>query len=485
MRHVVRNAAWNVGGQLVSLAVGLVALPVLLHSLGAARTGIFTLALGLIGFSGLMDLGLGRALTQAVASSIGDGHSRDSVAALVTRINRLLVVMGVVWGLLLWWSTPWIVRDLFSLEGGMAGEAAFGLRSLAVSIPFALAATLATAALEGLQSFRLLSAWRVPLSALQFGLPALVSLWRPDVGWTIAALAVTRVLAMLVWRRHLNRLLPDSGNIKADDKVFRHALRFGGWLSVSNLIGPLMVYADRFYLASVFPPAAVAYYTLPFDAAFRLTSIPQTAVNALFPALADARGRSSDAAIMIGESLRALVVLVFPPIVVVATLTYPVLAWWLDPAFAAHAAPVLRWLLVGVFVNSLAHVPYALLQAHGRADVTAKLHVFELPLFAAMLVVMVREFGIVGAAVAWTSRVAVDCALLFASAWRLLPEIRSTLVRGGGRVIAAVAIMMIVVFTLAGAMQLIAVAVILLLALIETGRMLRTFAAARIPEDRH
>jgi O-antigen/teichoic acid export membrane protein len=179
------------------------------------------------------------------------------------------------------------------------------------------------------------------------------------------------------------------------------------------------------------------------------------------------------------------VVLVFPPIVVVATLTYPVLAWWLDPTFAAHAAPVLRWLLVGVFVNSLAHVPYALLQAHGRADVTAKLHVFELPLFAAMLVVMVREFGIVGAAVAWTSRVAVDCALLFASAWRLLPEIRSTLVRGGGRVIAAVAIMMIVVFTLAGAMQLVALAVILLLGLIETGRMLRTFAAARIPEDRH
>jgi hypothetical protein len=28
---------WNVGGQLVSLGVGLVALPILLHALGAAR----------------------------------------------------------------------------------------------------------------------------------------------------------------------------------------------------------------------------------------------------------------------------------------------------------------------------------------------------------------------------------------------------------------------------------------------------------------
>lgn len=485
MRHVAQNAAWNVGGQLASLAVGLVALPVLLHSLGAARMGIFTLALGLIGFSGLMDLGLGRALTQAVAGSIGEGHSRDGVAALVTRITRLLVFTGIGWGLLLWWSTPWIVRDLLDLKGNLASEAAFGLRSLALSIPFALAATLAMAALEGLQSFRLLSAWRVPLSILQFGLPALVSLWRQDVGWAIAALAVTRVLAMLVWRTLLHRLLPDSGRTKADDKVFRHALRFGGWLSVSNLVGPLMVYADRFYLASAFPPATVAYYTLPFDAALRLTVLPQTAVNAIFPALADARGRSAESAIMVGAALNALVVLVFPPLIAVATLAYPILAWWLDPSFATHAAPVLRWLLVGVSVNSLAHVPYALLQANGRADVTAKLHVLELPLFAAMLVVMVREIGILGAAAAWTIRVALDCALLFAAAWQLLPDIRSTIARGGSRVLFAVMLMTAVVFVLKGAAQLITVAVILTFGLIETGRMLRAFAKVPASEDRH
>ena len=46
-RKVAHNALWNVGGQVVSLGVGLVALPILLHALGAARLGVFTLALGL------------------------------------------------------------------------------------------------------------------------------------------------------------------------------------------------------------------------------------------------------------------------------------------------------------------------------------------------------------------------------------------------------------------------------------------------------
>ena len=37
------------------------------------------------------------------------------------------------------------------------------------------------------------------MSVLQFGLPLGVAIIRPDVGWVIAALAVTRVVWMLLW----------------------------------------------------------------------------------------------------------------------------------------------------------------------------------------------------------------------------------------------------------------------------------------------
>ena len=96
----------------MSLSVGLVALPLLLHELGAERLGVFTLALGLIGFSGLFDLGLGRALTQTVSSSLGQGRSRAQVAALVWRVIGLLAGFGVLWLVALWWVTPFLVdRD--------------------------------------------------------------------------------------------------------------------------------------------------------------------------------------------------------------------------------------------------------------------------------------------------------------------------------------------------------------------------------------
>lgn len=413
MREIGINAAWNVSGQVVSLCTGLAALPLLLHALGAARLGIFTLALGVIGFSGLFDLGLGRALTQAVSSLLESGRPRELVAALVWRIIILLGCFGAFWLFVLWISAPFLTFHLFSLAGKVAKETLFGLRAMALSIPFALAATGAMGALEGLQQFRLLNLWRMPMSIVQFGLPVAVALLYPDIGCVIAALAATRVLWLALWLQKLQQLLPHATGNRIAQSDLRRTLRFGGWLSLSNVIAPLMTYADRFYLASLFSPAAVAHYTVPFDATVRLSALPQTAMNVLFPALAGARAQPKESATIVAAAIRANLCLMLPPVLIAALFAHPVLVLWLGKGFAGPAAPVLKLLLIGIFLNSAAYIPYMLLQAHGRSDLTAKLHLLELPAFVLILLWAVRTHGSTGAALAWTLRVALDTALLY------------------------------------------------------------------------
>jgi O-antigen/teichoic acid export membrane protein len=82
---------------------------------------------------------------------------------------------------------------------------------------------------------------------------------------------------------------------------------------------------------------------------------------------------------------------------------------------------VLQCLAVGVFIASLANVPFAFLQGVGRPDLIAALQVIELPLYLACLWWLVRMRGIEGAAIAWSARVAVDTLLLFVMAKRFLP----------------------------------------------------------------
>jgi O-antigen/teichoic acid export membrane protein len=431
-RRVSRNVLWNVGGTLASIGVGLLAMPLLLHAMGTARLGVFTLALGLIGFSGLFDFGLGRALTQGVASALGQGRPRAAVAALVWHVLKYLALFGAFWGVALWLSAPFLVLHAFSLKGELATETMFGLRAMALSLPFTIVATGTMGALEGLQCFREVSTRRAALSILQFGLPTAIALINPNVGWVIAAMAMSRVLGLAVWQRLLHRVLPKNKEDAVERSDLHQLLRFGGWLSISNLIGPLMVYADRFYLATIFPPASVAYYTVPNDALTRASGLPNTAISAVFPALAEAKGDAKRTEKLLRKSAFILHVMILPPVVFGMIFAFPILKLWLGAGFAEQAKEIFQILLIGIFFNSCAFLPFAFLQSKGRSDLTAKIHLIELPLFAMALYWATHKYGVNGAALAWTMRVALDAALLYIGAASLdvqqKPHILKTMV---------------------------------------------------------
>ena len=85
---------------------------------------------------------------------------------------------------------------------------------------------------------------------------------------------------------------------------------------------------------------------------------------------------------------------------------------WMGPAFAVEAAPVLEVLLMGAWINGVAFIPHGMLQGQGRPDVVAKVHAFEIVPYVLLLWFMLSKFGILGAAIAWNVRVAIDAGIL-------------------------------------------------------------------------
>jgi O-antigen/teichoic acid export membrane protein len=90
---------------------------------------------------------------------------------------------------------------------------------------------------------------------------------------------------------------------------------------------------------------------------------------------------------------------------------------------------------------SVAQVPYAALQARGRADLTGKLHLIELPLFAVAVWWLTERLGIAGTAVAWALRSVGDLAAVLWLAMReqLLPPAGAATMRIGAAVALAAA----------------------------------------------
>jgi O-antigen/teichoic acid export membrane protein len=151
----------------------------------------------------------------------------------------------------------------------------------------------------------------------------------------------------------------------------------------------------------------------------RLWVFPASLITTLFPAFSALETEPQRREALAARSVKFILIALAPVVVALLALAPDVLRLWLGPEFALQSTYALQILAVGVLLNSLAWIPYALLQAAGRPDLPARFHLLELPLQAVLVWWLVGSFYITGAALAWTLRVGVDAALLFGACGRL------------------------------------------------------------------
>jgi O-antigen/teichoic acid export membrane protein len=209
--------------------------------------------------------------------------------------------------------------------------------------------------------------------------------------------------------------------------VVESLVGFGGWMTVANVINPIMVQMDRFLVGALVSTAAVAYYTTPYELVTKYWFLSNSVVGVMFPAFATSFVQDrSRTALIFGRGVKYVFLILFPLVLVTVALAHEVLTLWIGADFALRSTRVLQCLALGVFLNGLAQVSSALLQGVGRPDLTAILHVVELPFFLVMAWFLISTRGIEGAAMAWTARTALDLVLFFGMARRVLPSSSET-----------------------------------------------------------
>jgi O-antigen/teichoic acid export membrane protein len=168
---------------------------------------------------------------------------------------------------------------------------------------------------------------------------------------------------------------------------------------------------DRFVIGAIAGMNAVTIYSVPFNILMRVSILPTSWQNALFPRYVMVSEEESRR--LLSSSVRCQAWMMTPIILTGILLIKPFISLWIGPLFAAKAAPVGQILFLGLWFTALACVPYYLLQSRGRPDIPAKFHVIELFFYAPMLWFLIGQLGVNGAAWAWDFRVALDMALLY------------------------------------------------------------------------
>lgn len=430
---LARNTLWNLLGQAAPALVALPAIPVLVSGLGTDRFGVLTLAWTGIGYFSLFDLGLGRSLTQLVSEKLG-ARAEQEVPALVWTGLLFMMVPGAAGALAAVLLSPWLVQAVLKIPGPLQHETLQSFYLMALSIPMVISTAGLRGVLEAYGRFGVINLVRIPMGMMTFLGPLLALPFSKSLVLSTAVLAATR---LVFWAVHLwlcLRLVPAlRQRVMVNPAAIGPLVRFGGWMTVTNIVSPLMSYLDRFLVAAILSVASVAYYATPYEMVTKVGIIPGALVGVLFPTFAATFGRSSgETAVLFGRGVRYIMLALFPIVSVIVAFGHEGLRIWLGADFALHGTRVLQWLAVGVLINGPAQVPFALVQGAGRPDLTARLHLLELPVYLVLLWWLTQTWGIEGAAIAWVLRVAVDTVLLFGMAGRLLPDARPMVGRMAG-----------------------------------------------------
>lgn len=378
----------------------------------------------------LFDFGLGRALTRIVAERLA-AHRDAEIPELVWTASWLLLgltgvvaIAGVV-------SAPAIVDVLLHVPVDLRDEAIGVVRLIAIAIPPLAHGVALRGVLEAGQRFRTVNQLRVPLGIATYAGPLIALPLTADARPAVAIIVASRIAYWVAGFFVLTGVAP---GIVVPRLPCRRAARelasVGGWITVSNVVSPIIVQADRVAVATMFPIAASGWYGTAAEVATKQWLFTAALQPVLFSALAAAIKPAPARAVMLMErASRVTLLALLPAAIVLAAFAEPGLKLWLGPAYSPGAAPVLRWLAVAVYVNAAAQVPYSVLQGGIDARAPALLHLVELPLYIALLFWLASTRGIPGVAIAWFLRMAIDSIALWVILYRRWASARPAVVR--------------------------------------------------------
>lgn len=433
---LVGNVLWNFAGSLVPLLGAVTAAPLLISGLGLERFGILMIAWMVIGYFNLFDMGLGRALTKLVAERLESGRDNENPGLIRTALAMLLA-LGVISGGCLWLLSPWLAGHVLNIPSNLTPEAVASLYYLAASVPVVVLTAGLRALLDAHHRFDIANMIRIPSGLWLTLSPLAVLPFSNRLDHLVLVLIAGRVLFLFVHLVVYARIRPGFlASFTLQPQLTRLLLSFGGWIAVSNIVGPITLYFDRFVIGALMTMTAVAYYTTPYEVVVKLAIVPHAISSVLFPAFAAALATNrARAAKLFDHGEKSVFILMLPVVLIFSTLAYDGLSLWIDESFAQKSYRIAQWLCGGVLSSAAGTIPNTVIQASGRPDLTAKLDLLELPVYLAMLFLLIKTFGLEGAAAAWTIRAAVEMAALVLIARGVIPALKDVTTRAFARLV--------------------------------------------------
>ncbi len=410
-RIVSKNSVINVIGLSLPSLVSIIILPLLINALDEARFGLFMLIWAIQGYLKFLSLRLGYSLIKYASEALYKKEENHlSIMTWTTMV--LLGCLGSIGGLGLGIFALSLFKRVFQIPAQLWEEAQIALFLASISVLLTIITTGFRSLLAAGQRFDIINWIYATTASARYFLALLVALigfHLPAIMLVLLFVDVIRFVGYLVF---CLRLFPSIRNINVNFSLARPILWFGGWLSVSQIIGTAVEYIDRFIVSLLLPIVNLTYYAVPVEIVNRLLTFSKGLNQALFPALS-AQARSKHAFRLFSHSIKFILLGTAPIVLILFFFGDKLLQLYLGKDIALHVIPVFQLLIIGFFFSSLGAIIHNYILALDKPDVVAKFHLVELPVYVGVALLLTSEFGIEGMALAWLLRCLLELGYVF------------------------------------------------------------------------
>lgn len=415
LNKILHNSLWNIVGQALPMFVAIPCLGFIARAIGVESFGIFTLIFAIVGYANIFDAGLSRAVIRQVSKYQDD---KEKIKIIISTSSVIVLALSLVAAVLLFVFSD-NLASILSVSDAYVAQAVVSFKIISLSIPALLLTFIFNAYFEGLAEFKLLNKQKIIANILLSSLPVvMVSVFEPSLSICVMGLLIGRWLSLCLAFYFLVRdFRKNALNLKFKEafekSVAVDLFKFGSWITVSNIISPIMVYFDRFILSSINGTQNLAFYTVPSELITKSLIFPSAITRVLFPIFCSSSKKLSGSLRQVNVIMLMMFGFMTAGVSILMVFSGEILTLWVGHDFSGQPALVFNILLCGLVFTSIAQIPYARIQAYGYSKLTAYIHLAEVIPYLILLYLMVTSLGIIGAALSWTIRVLVDLIVLY------------------------------------------------------------------------
>lgn len=407
MSFLKRNIIANFAGQGWSALMTLAFVPLYIKFLGIEAYGLIGFFAMLQGALQVLDLGLSQTMNREMARYSIQPEKAGEARNFVRTLEIGYWVIGIAIGVITVAFAPFIAEHWIKTNKIPVSTIQLTVAIMGVVVALQWPLSLYAGGLLGMQRQVSLNVIRISISTLSGG-GAVLILWlvSPTITafftWQIVVSAVdVSMLTIFLWRS-----LPRAeGASRFDHQLLRNIWRFAAGMSGITLSAIVLMQMDKIILSKLLSLEMFGYYTL---AGVVSNVVPAMVVgpifNGLFPRFSSLVAISDEAALKLlyHQSAQLIAVLALSVAAVVAFFPYDILLLWTgDVKTAQVSAPIVRILVIGMALNALMAVPYALQLAYGWTSIGLRINTLFIITLVPILYFMTTHYGAIGGAAGW------------------------------------------------------------------------------------